>query len=371
MEDLLILENLERYVSGEMSQQEKIAFEELRKTDPHVDQLAVEHSYFLHELDRYSALKNYRHSLHEVENKLAEQGLITQPQIKGAEKVIYLWKRYRRNIAVAASIAALISFVSTGVVVNYAKNTGNENYELLVNKINQTNNEIIKLKRSTTQVENASSRTKEQQPTIGYRGTGFLIDGKGYLVTNAHVVETMKSVYVENNKGEYFSASTVYLDKNADLAVLKIKDSSFKTYTYLPYSIKKTNADLGEQIFILGFPKSEVVYGEGYLSANSGNDGDSTAYQLSIPANPGNSGGPVVNSNGEIIGIITGKDTKADGVVYAIKSKNIFNLISEAESADTTNSLKIKAPAGYGLKGLSRVQQVKKMEDFVFMVVGN
>ncbi|HMG82302.1 MAG TPA: serine protease [Ferruginibacter sp.] len=369
MEDLLILENLERYVSGEMSQQEKIAFEELRKSDPHVDQLAVEHSYFLHELDRYSALKNYRHSLHEVENKLAEEGLITQPQIKGTEKVIYLWKRYRRSIAVAASIAAVISFVSSGIVVNYANTSGNENYELLVNKINQTNNEINKLKKTTSQLNTTATRRAE--PTIDYRGTGFLIDGKGYLVTNAHVVETMKTVYVQDNKGNYYSAATIYLDKNADLAVLKIKDSAYKAYTTLPYSIKKTNADLGEQIFILGFPKSEVVYGEGYLSANSGNDGDSSAYQLSIPANPGNSGGPVVNSNGEIIGIITGKDTKADGVVYSIKSKNIFNLINEAKEADSTNTLKIKAPTGNGLRGLTRVQQVKKMEDYVFMVVGN
>ena len=367
MEDLLIVENLERYVSGEMSQQEKIAFEELRRNDPHVDQLAVEHSYFLHELDRYSALKNYRHSLHEVENKLADEGLITQPQIKGAEKVVYLWKRYRRYIAVAACIAALISFVSTGIVVNYAKTSGNENYELLVNKINQTNNEISKLKRSTL-INNTPAR---KEPTIDYRGTGFLIDGKGYLVTNAHVVETMKSVYVQDDKGNYYSAATIYLDKNSDLAVLKIKDSAFKTYNTLPYTIKKTNSELGEQIFILGFPKSEVVYGEGYLSANSGNDGDSSAYQLSIPANPGNSGGPVINSNGEIIGIITGKDTKADGVVYAIKSKNIFNLIDEAKQADSTNSLKIKMPNGYGLRGMNRVQQVKKMEDYVFMVVGN
>lgn len=368
MEDNIIIESLERYVSGEMTQQEKMAFEELRRNDPYVDQLAVEHAYFLHELDKYSALKNYRHALHEVESKLADQGLITQPQIKGAAKVIYLWKKYRRNIAVAASIAAIISFVSTGVVVNYASKSGNENYELLVNKINQTNYEISKLKKSSQL--NTTPRMKDQ-PTIDYRGTGFLIDGKGYLITNAHVVETMKSVYVENSKGDYFSAVTVYSDKNTDLAVLKIKDSSYTPIKNIPYSIKKANADLGEQIFILGYPKSEVVYGEGYLSSGSGNNGDSTAYQLSISANPGNSGGPVINNKGEIIGIITGKDTKADGVVYAVKSKNIFTLINETKEADTTNSIKIKIPTGNGFRGLNRIQQVKEMESYVFMVVGN
>jgi serine protease Do len=111
------------------------------------------------------------------------------------------------------------------------------------------------------------------------------------------------------------------------------------------------------------------VYGEGYVSAKSGNDGDSLAYQLTVSANPGNSGGPVVNKNGEIIGIITAKDSKADGVVYATKSRNIFKMIDELKKADTSTS--IKAPVGNGLKGVERTQQVKKMEEFVFMVVGN
>ena len=154
-----------------------------------------------------------------------------------------------------------------------------------------------------------------------------------------------------------------------DLAILKINDTGYKTITNLPYSIKRANSDLGEQFFTLGFPRNEIVYGEGYVSAKSGNDGDSTAYQLTVSANPGNSGGPVVNRNGEIIGIITAKDSKADGVVYATKSRNIFKLIDEIKKSDTATS--IKTPAGNGLKGVERTQQVKKMEEFVFMVVGN
>ena len=76
-----------------------------------------------------------------------------------------------------------------------------------------------------------------------------------------------------------------------------------------------------------------------------------------------------MNKNGEIIGVITSKNSIADGVVFAAKSKNIYALLEAVKKAgDTVN---IKLPNNTGLKGLDREQQVKKMEDFVFMVVGN
>ena len=179
----------------------------------------------------------------------------------------------------------------------------------------------------------------------------------------------MKTIYVGNSKGEIFTARSIYTDNNTDLAILRINDTAYKTVYNLPYSINKNNSNLGEQIFTLGYPRSEIVYGEGYVSAKSGNDGDSTAYQVSVSVNPGNSGGPVLNKYGQIIGIITSKNLTADGVVFAAKSKNIFKLLEAAHNAGDTAIIKL--PTNTTLKGLSREQQVKKMEEFVFMVVGN
>jgi serine protease Do len=365
MDEFVLIDTVERFLRGEMSPQETAAFAELRKNNPEIDQMVVENTYFLQGLHKYGELKNIKHSISEVETQLAAEGIITQPQLRGSARVIYLWNKYKKNIAVAASIAAVISLTSTGLVFNYAKKYGSESYQELVSKINQTNQEVNKLKNNQL-----SSPAAKQEPKVDYRATGFLIDGKGYLVTNAHVISKMKNIYVENNKGEYFTASEVFRDNVSDLAIVKIVDTSFNVITSLPYSVNKVNADLGEQFFTLGFPRNEIVYGEGYVSAKSGNDGDSTSYQLTVSANPGNSGGPVINKNGEIIGIITGKDTKADGVVYAAKSKNIFRMIDSLKKDDTKfNNLKI--PANNGLKGLDRVKQVKKMEDFVFKVIGN
>ncbi len=365
MDELLLLEAVERYLKGEMTSEEKAFFEGLRKKDAELDQLVVEHTYFLQGLATFETTKAFKHSLHEVEAKLISEGLVGQSTLKGKAKVIFLWKKYQRSIAVAASIAGFISILASGIMVSYTKNYANENYRVLVNQLNKTNREVNKLKSKGIGVP-----VETTKPEVDFRATGFLIDGKGYLVTNAHVIGRMKNIYIENKKGDFYKAISVYTDMEADLTILKITDTSFHSVNNLPYSIKKGNADLGEQFFTLGFPRNEIVYGEGYLSAKSGNDGDSTAYQLTVSANPGNSGGPIINRNGEIIGIITAKDSKADGVVYAAKSKNIFALVENLKKLDDQYK-DVKTPANNGLKGLDRVQQAKKMEEFVFMVVGN
>ena len=367
MDDILLLEAVERYLKGEMNNEEKASFEELRKQNPEVDQLVVEHTYFLQGLENFGATKSFKHNLHEVEAKLIDEGLIGPSPLTGKAKVLTLWKKYQRNIAVAASIIAFISLLSTGVMVSYTKKYGDQNYRVLVDEITKTNMEVSKLK---SKKSGPVTSFVTQKPEVDFRATGFLIDGKGYLVTNAHVISKMKNIYIENKKGEFYRAEALYTDNVVDLAILKITDTAFKAVSNLPYSIKKGNADLGEQFFTLGFPRNEIVYGEGYLSAKSGNDGDSTAYQLTVSANPGNSGGPIINRNGEIIGIITAKDSKADGVVYAAKSKNIFALLDTLKKIDN-KYLVIKTPSNSDLKGMERVQQVKKMEEFVFMVVGN
>lgn len=363
MDELLLIEAVERYLNGEMTQKEKSFFEEIRKNNPTVDQMVVEHTFLYHELDKQANIKAFKHNLYEVGNKLTEEGVISKTQLIGKAKVVFLWKKYKRSIAVAASIAGLVSIVTTALISSYNNKVGKSSIIDLMGQIKKTERKVAQL--DNTIKENA----KLQNPNPNFRATGFLIDGKGFIVTNAHVVNRMSTIYVENSKGEFFAAQTVYSDENTDLAVLKINDTAYKTIYNLPYTINKSNSELGEQIFTMGYPRNEIVYGEGYVSAKSGNEGDSTAYQVSVSVNPGNSGGPVLNKQGEIIGIITSKNSSADGVVYAAKSKNIYKLLEAAKKAGDTTTIKL--PNSTGLKGLDRVQQVKKMEDFVFMVVGN
>jgi len=155
-----------------------------------------------------------------------------------------------------------------------------------------------------------------------------------------------------------------------DVAIIKIDDPKFKSFGSLPYGIRKSTSELAEPIFTLGFPRDEIVYGEGYLSARTGFNGDTLSCQIAVPANPGNSGGPVFNHEGDVIGILTGKQTEADDVVFAIQSKYIYQAVDNVKKNPIYQNVKIPSRTN-NLSGLTKQQQVKKLEDCVFMVKGD
>ncbi|MFZ8428751.1 trypsin-like peptidase domain-containing protein, partial [Staphylococcus aureus] len=77
-------------------------------------------------------------------------------------------------------------------------------------------------------------------------------------ITNAHVLKGSTFATVINNDGQEYKAKIVFKDEVKDLAVLKIDDEDFKPLKTIPYAIKKSSIDLGEEIFTLGYPKNEV-----------------------------------------------------------------------------------------------------------------
>ncbi len=170
-------------------------------------------------------------------------------------------------------------------------------------------------------------------------GSGVIIDGKrGYILTNAHVVEKTSHITVSLNDKREFVAQLVGADPESDLAVLQIK-----TKGNLP-SVTMGNSDdimIGETIIAIGNPfgfsntVSTGVVSAVNRSVNAGNRVFRNFIQIDAPINPGNSGGPLLNILGDLIGINTAIYASAQGIGFAIPvnraKKIVSNLIKYGE----------------------------------------
>lgn len=361
MDDIQLLNTTERYLNGELDAQERASFEHLRQTTPEVDQMVVEHNMFLHQIEAFGENRDFKHKLHEIHNQLEEAGDISAGAERAKGKVVQLWNRYKKVTGIAATIASITAlFISA--LVSYFSPTNKKEIVQLSRQLNQV---IHSYNEQSRQLNEIRSKVPMYEKALN-GGTSFLIDGKGFLVTNAHVVAGSSTIVVQNNKGQEFKALIAHIDTARDLAILKIDDEDYHPIAVLPYSIRRGSTDLGEPIYTLGYPRDEIVYNEGYMSAKTGYKGDTISYQIAVSANPGNSGGPVFNRNGEVIGILSTAQSTAQGVVFAIKSRNVYKAIVSLKKEDTT--YKIKTPVASSLKGVDRVQQIKQIQDCVFMV---
>ena len=362
MDEILLLDATERYLNGEMNAEEKAMFEQLRETNQEVDQMVVEHSLFLQQINRYGGIREMKHSLHEVHNQLLQDGAIQEEVLSTGAKVVNMWKRYKRTITIAASIAGITALSISGMTLLLGPKN---NTKALTDLSKKVDNLERKQRQQDNKINTVISKL-EPGAVIKESGSAFLVDGKGYLVTNAHVLRNAKGIIVLNSKGAEFKAIIVKVDESKDIAILKIVDKDYKSLGTLPYGIRKSSTDIAEPIFTLGYPRNEIVYGEGYLSAKTGFNGDTLSCQIAVAANPGNSGGPVFNKSGEVIGILSTKETKADGVVFAIQSKYIIETVNQLKKDDST--IELKLPSKSSVKGMGASEQVKKIQDYVYMV---
>ncbi len=283
--------------------------------------------------------------------------------VKPDAKVI--WRRLKINAIAAAAIAIITAF-STLWLTGYYRNMeqSSSNYRELRRDMNTVKRDVNAQNKVLQGITPENIKNAAQN---NFGATGFLISTNGYVVTNYHVVADADSIQLQNAGGHAYSASVIYTDAESDLAILKITDADFQNYKTIPYVFKEKTAELGEDVFTLGYPRDEAVYGQGYLSSMSGYSGDTSAYQISIPLNPGNSGGPLLDSKGQVIGIISGKQAGLDGTSFAIKTKTLAATISKIpdDAIEQPVGLPVKKN---NLNGLPRTEQVKRIQDYVFMV---
>jgi S1-C subfamily serine protease len=208
--------------------------------------------------------------------------------------------------------------------------------------------------------------------TVAGSGSGFALSTSGLIVTNYHVVNGADHITVRGINGDFskkLNAKVVLVDKNNDLAIIKIDDNSFHAIKSIPYNINNQNSDVGENVFALGYPLratmgDEIKLTNGIISSKSGYQGDITSYQISVPIQPGNSGGPLLNKQGDVIGIVNAKLTNAEDVSYAVKVNYLMNLVellSEPVVKKHVNPL----------SQLPLSEQVKSIKNFIYIIEVN
>lgn len=164
-------------------------------------------------------------------------------------------------------------------------------------------------------------------------GSGFAI-GENCIVTNAHVVENKKQISVITYGGTEYEASVLGINEDEDIAVLVVEDISFPYLTVADLSKMKT----GDDIYAIGAPKGMAyTLTKGGVSAKERMIGRYSYIQIDAPINEGNSGGPLLNDAGEVLGMNTLKMTDSEGIGLAIPITRICSYLNSLGIELNTN----------------------------------
>ncbi len=358
-------ELIERYCLGQMLPEELRIFEQWKDSDPELSSAIEEQRIITAAFRMYGERSEVKEKLNRIQDEMETEEYRFRAPLRVVStqqsRARNLWQQYR-----IPAIAALISIVAVSaslLSVNFS-NVGNQKSTHAYQELRR---EVENLKKNQKRIiNNIKSDTKDTETASlkGFTGTGIALTQSGYILTSYHVVEDAKSVYVSNEKFEQLKASPIFTDPVLDLAVLKVEEENFQGFAEMPFSFRKAVADPGEKVFTLGYPRDEMVYGEGSVSSYTGFEGDTTSYQISIPVNPGNSGGPLFDGQGNLIGIISGRNATAEGASFAVKSRWIAETLKTHESTDNHWSI----PLRKSLRGLDRTAQIKRLKEYVFMV---
>ena len=203
-------------------------------------------------------------------------------------------------------------------------------------------------------------------------GSGVIISKSGYIVTNHHVIYDADNIEVEfllNDDVQKFNAKIVQVDKTNDLAVIKIHDINFDGVDELPYNFKTRISDVGTKVYAFGYPMALTIMGkeikvtDGIISSKTGFDGNITTYQITAPIQGGNSGGPLFDEKGNLIGINSSGIRKdmAENVAYSIKTSYVINLIDLLPKS-------IELPSSNQLTTLPLTEQIKEISKYVVLI---
>ena len=229
---------------------------------------------------------------------------------------------------------------------------------------------LIKIFPSATSSSTFSNDSTQEKAT----GSGFFLTKDGIIATNNHVIENANKIeiIISNEIGIFtYKAKVLLTDKKNDVALIKIDDEQFNGLSSVPYGIAE-KADVGEKVYTIGYPLNSIMGNnykvtDGIISANSGIGDDIRYFQITVALQPGNSGGPLFDSNGNIVGITSAKlngesvGIQIENVNYAIKIsylENLYNMLPSASKLNINSSVSSK----------ELQEQVKVFKNYVCLI---
>ena len=172
-------------------------------------------------------------------------------------------------------------------------------------------------------------------------GSGFAIDNT-HIITNAHVVQNEKAVLVLTYQEERLYAEVEKSDQQQDLAVLRLKDTTVPPLE----SASLNTVQNGDDIFTVGTPKSMAyTLTKGIVSNRERTMHGMTFIQIDAAVNEGNSGGPLLNAQGQVIGVNTLKIIDSEGIALAIPIDRVITFMQEETPAPSDESAPSDAPS--------------------------
>ena len=241
-------------------------------------------------------------------------------------------------ILVPAAVVAQTQPINT---TSQGTNPSSSSNPLSLNTIfKQVENSVVQITSKTPTTSNSSNQSSSNANTLG---SGFVYDKQGHIVTNGHVVGDAKVVYVTFPDGNRYTAKVIASDIYSDIAVLQISQNSSQLQRQLLSSLKplmignSSNLEVADTVIAIGNPfglsdamTTGIVSGIGRsIPISVGGFSVPNAIQTDARVNPGDSGGPLLNTRGEMIGMntaITVTNTLS-GIGFAIPSNTITKIV--------------------------------------------
>lgn len=190
---------------------------------------------------------------------------------------------------------------------------------------------LVALTAAQAQFAEAIKQVRDAVVTVSAgdrEGAGFVINPSGYVLTNNHVVAGAKSVEVKLRNEDVLKATVVQSSKDRDLCVLKV------TREHLPAAqfLSSANLKQGDDVAAVGAPLGlESTVTKGIVSSTSRDINGKHFLQIDAALNPGNSGGPVINADGCVVGVATKVAKEAQNVGFAVPSDDVMAFLDQAK----------------------------------------